>query len=164
MHKGVVDLTDMTFGRLTAKEKVPAPRGLSEKRRGAWWRCECRCGGQKIASANNLKAGNTSSCGCLARERAEKARAEKIREAQRKEEEKPQDGAKLPNGLQLLAATCVCYSCRKKFDRLSAEWRYKAVIRGKMRWFCSWRCYREATNKPKKPHGNSSTARVLASE
>jgi hypothetical protein len=30
------------------------------------WKCACDCGGEKVATADNLKRGRTQSCGCLA--------------------------------------------------------------------------------------------------
>ena len=55
-----VDLTGMTFGRLTAKELVRA-----DKSKGAIWRCECSCGGEKEVLASRLRSKKTQSCGCL---------------------------------------------------------------------------------------------------
>ena len=57
------DLTDRPFGRLTAKEIV-----RMDKSKGAIWRCECICGGEKEVPANYLLNGKTKSCGCLTRE------------------------------------------------------------------------------------------------
>lgn len=56
------DLTEMQFGRLTAKEIV------GKDKRGNLWRCECECGGEKIVPANYLLNHHTKSCGCLGRE------------------------------------------------------------------------------------------------
>lgn len=38
----------------------------------ARWKCVCDCGLTVIATANNLRNGNTKSCGCLRRETASK--------------------------------------------------------------------------------------------
>ncbi len=65
------------------------------------------------------------------------------------------------HGLNLLSSTCVCYTCKQKFERLSTEWRYKAVIRSRVRWFCSWGCFREATAKQSKNQGARQTAEAL---
>lgn len=54
------DLTNKTFGQLTAKEYVG-----KDKHDRARWLCECSCGGKKIVSAHNLKNGYTKSCGCI---------------------------------------------------------------------------------------------------
>ena len=62
------DLTDMLFGRLTAKEIV-----RFDEHRGAIWRCECSCGGEKEVPANYLLKGKTRSCGCLNREIKERS-------------------------------------------------------------------------------------------
>ncbi len=58
------DITNQTFGRLTAKEIVANIPG-----KGNIWRCECECGGEKEVPASYLLNGHTRSCGCLNRER-----------------------------------------------------------------------------------------------
>lgn len=55
-----VNLAGQVFGRLTAVEYVA----------GSKWRCVCSCGGEATVQAYSLKIGNTSSCGCLQKERA----------------------------------------------------------------------------------------------
>ena len=158
------DLTDKTFGWLTAKEQVPKPEHISGKRRGAWWRCECRCGSNHIASAYNLKQGNVKSCGCMARDKVAKARAGKTRAKNLKNKNctnfKTPGGSNAILSMGGLTVECKCYTCKKKFDKLSADWSYKAVVDGRLRFFCTWKCYRMATNKPKKAHGNSLAARA----
>lgn len=158
------DLTNRTFGRLIAKEQVERPKGLSEKRRGAWWLCECECGGKKIASAYNLKQGNIKSCGCMAKDRAAKAKAGKARAAQLKDKNvtnfKTTGGDNTIKSFGGLTVQCMCYTCKEMFEKLSSGWAYKAVIAGRLQFFCSWHCYRKATTKPKKAHGNSLAARA----
>ena len=34
------------------------------------WRCRCECGNEVLVQTDNLKSGNTKSCGCLQRDRA----------------------------------------------------------------------------------------------
>ncbi len=51
----------MNFGRLTAKEIV-----RHDPKKGAIWRCECECGGEKEVPAAYLLNKKTQSCGCLA--------------------------------------------------------------------------------------------------
>lgn len=63
----VKDLSGMTFGRLTAKEIIRV-----DKRKGAIWRCECSCGGEKEVPASRLINKKTQSCGCLVREAKER--------------------------------------------------------------------------------------------
>lgn len=59
-----IDLTGQTFGRLTVIE----PAGRS-KRGKLVWRCTCACGEREVTAAtNDLRRGNTRSCGCLFRE------------------------------------------------------------------------------------------------
>lgn len=58
------DLTGKVFGRLTVLEEVG---------RNKWghflWKCLCECGTIKVFNGNNLRVGDTKSCGCLNRER-----------------------------------------------------------------------------------------------
>lgn len=64
------------YGRLTVEEVLPSrPRKNGKKRR--WVRCRCACGKTKELPSDSLKRGNTSSCGCLARESS----AQKLRNA-----------------------------------------------------------------------------------
>lgn len=59
MGRPPVDLTGQRFGRLIATENIGAKNGH------ALWLCKCDCGNEHIATANNLKGGHVSSCGCL---------------------------------------------------------------------------------------------------
>lgn len=60
MH--VIDLTGQRFGRL-----VVSGLTRSQHRR---WRCQCDCGGERIARTSELRSGRVLSCGCLRRESA----------------------------------------------------------------------------------------------
>ena len=57
-----LDITGRRFGRLTV---------LNFSHTGKWgkafWACRCDCGAETAASGEDLKSGNTSSCGCLHR-------------------------------------------------------------------------------------------------
>lgn len=66
-----IDLTGHVFGYLTAVSI--AERGAG----GATWLCRCKCGNEKIIRLSNLKSGTTKSCGCLRKEKLEKARFNK---------------------------------------------------------------------------------------
>lgn len=55
-----IDLTGKNFGRLTVLERVSDGKG-----KDARWQCQCECGNFIIAQSNNLKSGNTKSCGCI---------------------------------------------------------------------------------------------------
>ena len=62
------DLTGMKFGRLTAicrTDDYISPSNFHYVQ----WLCKCECGKEIIATANNLKRGNTKSCGCYNEER-----------------------------------------------------------------------------------------------
>ena len=56
-----LDVTGLKFGRLTAIK--PAGR----KGRESLWQCSCECGKECVAQLNNLRSGNTTSCGCHGR-------------------------------------------------------------------------------------------------
>lgn len=68
----VKDLHGLIFQRLRVIEFVGL-RATPSGRNLAYWRCECICGGEKIATGTNLLSGNTRSCGCLHKERASTA-------------------------------------------------------------------------------------------
>ena len=53
------DITGKRFGLLTA-EKFSCRKGLA-----ACWLCKCDCGNTIEVLLNNLRSGNTKSCGCL---------------------------------------------------------------------------------------------------
>lgn len=56
-----IDLTGQRFGRLVVG-------GHSERRSGrVMWACLCDCGEKMVAQQNNLRSGNTTSCGCAHR-------------------------------------------------------------------------------------------------
>jgi hypothetical protein len=54
----VKDISGQRFGALVAVETVGTENGQR------LWRCECDCGGEKIATAAELMYGNITSCGC----------------------------------------------------------------------------------------------------
>lgn len=58
------DLTNLTFGLLRVLDF--AGRDAHGRAR---WHCQCECGGEAVSEAYNLKSGNTTSCGCVHRER-----------------------------------------------------------------------------------------------
>lgn len=53
------NLIGKRFGKLTVIELLPST--LSGQRR---WLCKCDCGGEHIATTNNLNSGRTTNCGC----------------------------------------------------------------------------------------------------
>lgn len=55
-----IDLTNQRFGRLIAIEY----NGNSK------WKCKCDCGNEVLVETNNLRTGNTKSCGCYQKDRA----------------------------------------------------------------------------------------------
>ena len=57
------DLTGERYGRLTVIKRVK-----NDKPYGSKWLCKCDCGNEIIVLSNNLRRGNTQSCGCLKQE------------------------------------------------------------------------------------------------
>ena len=47
------------FGRLVVKEI-----STIKNKQGKMWKCECDCGEVVLCRSDNLKNGNTTSCGC----------------------------------------------------------------------------------------------------
>lgn len=60
------------YGRLTVKSRVATPTHITAKKPHSFWLCECECGNTCIVPIDRLNNGNTSSCGCLSREKASK--------------------------------------------------------------------------------------------
>lgn len=58
-----IDITGHKYGRL----KVLKLNGLNERKRKIWL-CQCDCGQYTTLSTNELRTGNTQSCGCLHKE------------------------------------------------------------------------------------------------
>lgn len=58
----MIDLVGERFGRLTVVERGEIKNHKQQ------WKCVCDCGLSVLVTTGNLRAGNTSSCGCLRRE------------------------------------------------------------------------------------------------
>jgi hypothetical protein len=56
----LIDLIGLKFSRLTV-----IGRAENTDRRRTQWLCRCECGSEKIVLGQNLRNGNTKSCGCL---------------------------------------------------------------------------------------------------
>ena len=61
-----IDLAGERFGRLTVIERSP-----NDGRR-TMWKCRCQCGSTVTVRAENLRSGNTQSCGCYEKEQTVK--------------------------------------------------------------------------------------------
>lgn len=62
------DLTGKKFGRMLVikrEEDYVSPRGYHLTR----WLCKCSCGNEKIVLGNELRRGDTKSCGCFRKEK-----------------------------------------------------------------------------------------------
>lgn len=64
MSRTYTDLTHIKFGRLLVLYRVENVRTKSG-RSMVVWHCKCDCGNEVDVRAQNLKDGNTKSCGCL---------------------------------------------------------------------------------------------------
>jgi hypothetical protein len=60
-----IDITGSRFGRLVVLQREKPRKGYH----GAMWLCKCDCGKTTIVNGQNLKSGNTTSCGCYGAER-----------------------------------------------------------------------------------------------
>lgn len=67
MTKPCLNLAGQKYGRLLVIRRV-APRTFSNGQRQSQFECLCDCGNLAIVLLSNLRGGNTSSCGCVARE------------------------------------------------------------------------------------------------
>lgn len=56
-----IDITGKRFGNLTVLQQVPRPEGMSA---GAYFKCKCDCGNEKIIMGKSLRSGKTKTCGC----------------------------------------------------------------------------------------------------
>ena len=56
------DIKGKRYGRLLVIERAESASQTTT------WLCQCDCGKRKIVSANNLKSGHTTSCGCYSKE------------------------------------------------------------------------------------------------
>lgn len=59
-----IDLTGDVYARLTVIGLHPEKTAAGRHQ----WRCRCECGKRIVALSNNLRRGNTQSCGCLQKE------------------------------------------------------------------------------------------------
>ena len=64
---GAIDLSGQRFGRLTVTGRSVSRNGV------AMWLCRCDCGNDAVVTCANLRRGETRSCGCLVKQRAQPA-------------------------------------------------------------------------------------------
>lgn len=57
-----IDLTNQTFGRLTAI------RDIGSRKKQRFWLCQCTCGNTTEVPTASLRSGNTTSCGCYSKD------------------------------------------------------------------------------------------------
>lgn len=58
-----IDLKNVRFGRLIVLERT-----TNDRSKKARWICHCDCGVETIASRNDLRSGDKTSCGCFRKE------------------------------------------------------------------------------------------------
>jgi len=65
-----IDLTGQRFGSLTVKSKIPKDHLSDAMKRtgGAYWLCDCECGGGRISITTYLRSGKVFSCSACAKE------------------------------------------------------------------------------------------------
>jgi hypothetical protein len=56
------NISGMKFGKLTVLHYVYSIRAISLTN---YYKCLCECGSETIATTQNLRSGNTRSCGCM---------------------------------------------------------------------------------------------------
>lgn len=71
MPRKLIDLTGQRFERLVVLQHGGIlPSGQKTE---SFWRCLCDCGNEVLVSNNNIKRGQTKSCGCYQKDRAKEA-------------------------------------------------------------------------------------------
>lgn len=58
-----------SYGRLTVIDFAGTKPTNHGRSRLAMWKCSCECGSVVVVNGHDLRRGNTTSCGCLRRER-----------------------------------------------------------------------------------------------
>lgn len=98
------DMTGQRFGRLAVIRR----NGSRKKGRGclALWLCACDCGVELTVDGSSLRSGNTSSCGCVRREKL--AAAAKLRNRSRALDLKGQRFGRLTADRRLPAGEWLC--------------------------------------------------------
>ena len=69
-----IDLTGKIFGRLTVLHRADDYISPKSKKPRAVWHCICTCGKETDVLGENLKRGNTISCGCEKKKTGEKVK------------------------------------------------------------------------------------------
>lgn len=63
----IIDLTGKQFGRLTVLafgDRIKSGKNIKVR-----WKCICQCGKEILARGDQLRTGNTTSCGCINKEK-----------------------------------------------------------------------------------------------
>ncbi|MCB7318609.1 hypothetical protein [Lacrimispora sp. 210928-DFI.3.58] len=127
-----IDLRGHRYGRLT----VLGPASEHDGRMNQW-ECLCDCGNHVVCSRDNLRSGNTQSCGCLGQEK----RKENMKKA-----------------IHFVEGTCVeRIACRRTcanntsghrgvYRRENNRWRASIGFQGKIYNLGSFRDYEDAVN------------------
>lgn len=71
-NKTFIDITGMTFGKLTVLEYAGALQPDHPRNKKHTWLCRCECGVEKIFWGVSLRSGGSQSCGCARLENIKK--------------------------------------------------------------------------------------------
>lgn len=64
-----INIAGQSFGLLVAVERTQSISDATTGRKRTAWKCLCICGNEHVATTQQLKSGNTKSCGCLNKRR-----------------------------------------------------------------------------------------------
>ncbi len=121
------DLTGVKFNWMTVLSRAEMPEDAPKSVRGSYWLCRCVCGREIIIPRQYIVRKLTKDCGCRTKTRKPRTLSMEVNAGVCSE----------------LAREMTCWACKKKFDRLSKEWRYQATINNRRRFFCTWSCFRK---------------------
>lgn len=113
--KPKIDLTGKQFGYLTPVEYI----------KGGKWRCQCKCGNEKIVDTRNLNSGHTQSCGCYQKENASKNVIDMINYEDDNFKVLERDGSSSSN--QAAKWKCLCKHCGNIFTTEGKHLRAKDI-------------------------------------
>lgn len=128
-RKRAMSLTGMRFGKLT----VLGPE--NEDGSSGYWRCRCDCGNEIVCRGENLRSGNTKSCGCL-------------RETVRRENMKKAIHFVEGTCVERIAKSGTCSGntggCRGVYQRENGRWRAAIGFQGKVYNLGTFQCFEDA--------------------
>ena len=149
-----LNLTGQQFGKLTVRH-IHHHKG---KRGQILWWCLCECGGSAVVTTDNLRSGNSRSCGCVRMYTGEKsARWDVSRSAEDRERGRNEKMAKAWRESVYLHNNYTCQGCGQRGGDLNAHHVIPYAEDKRLRYVPSngitlcVKCHREFHNL----HGNS---------